>query len=62
VKNEFIVEHGLAEYANWHLGVDDAEPEDTKAHYTFPYGDVENVHRCGVLSAESRAGQYGHHD
>ena len=21
----------------------------------FPYGDFENVHRCGVLSAESRA-------
>jgi hypothetical protein len=30
--NEFIAEHGLAEYANWHLGVDDAVPEDTKAH------------------------------
>jgi hypothetical protein len=23
----------------------------------FPYGDFENVHRCGVLSAEVRAGQ-----
>jgi hypothetical protein len=26
------------------------------------YGDFENVHRCGVLNAESRAGQYKHFD
>jgi hypothetical protein len=61
-ENEFIAEHGFAEYANWHLGVDDAEPEDTKAHYKFPYGDFKDVHRCGVLSAESRAGQRKYHD
>ena len=30
--------------------------------YKFPYGDFERVHRCGVLSAESRAGQYKHDD
>jgi hypothetical protein len=28
-----------------------------KSHWKFPYGDFENVHRCGVLAAESRAGQ-----
>ena len=26
------------------------------------YGDFEKVHRCGVLAAESRAGQYKHDD
>jgi hypothetical protein len=26
------------------------------------YGDFQDVHRCAVLSAESRAGQYGHDD
>jgi hypothetical protein len=61
-ENEFIAEHGLAEYANWHLGVDDAVPEDTKAHYKFLYGDFSNAHRCALLSAESRAAQYKHHD
>ena len=61
-ENEFIAEHGFAEYANWHLGVDDAEPEDTKAHYKFPYGDFSNAHRCALLSAESRAAQYKHFD
>jgi hypothetical protein len=25
--------------------------------YEFPYGDFQKVHRCGILSAESRAAQ-----
>lgn len=61
-ENAFIDEHGLAEYAKWHLGVDDEENEETKSRYKFPYGDFRDVHRCAVLSAESRAGQYKHHD
>jgi hypothetical protein len=61
-ENEFIREHGLKEYGNWYLGINDEEPEDTKGHYEFPYGDFKDVHRCAVLSAESRAGQYKHLD
>jgi hypothetical protein len=56
-ENRFIQEHGWGEYAKWHLGLDDEAAEETKARYKFPYGDFENVHRCGVLAAESRAGQ-----
>ena len=61
-ENRFIEEHGYGAYARWHLGVDDEEGEDTKAHYKFPYGDFEKVHRCAVLSAESRAGQRKYYD
>jgi hypothetical protein len=61
-ENRFIEEHGWGEYAKWHLGVDDEENEETKGRYEFPYGDFEQVHRCGVISAESRAGQYKHDD
>jgi hypothetical protein len=57
-ENEFIRLHGFSEYAKWHLGIDDAHAEDTKARYKFPCGDFKNVHRCGVLAARSRAGQY----
>jgi hypothetical protein len=42
------------------LGINDKEPKNTKKHYKFPYGDFEKVHRCALLSAESRAGQYKH--
>jgi hypothetical protein len=61
-ENAFIEEHGIAEYAKWHLGIDDQEPEDRKGRYKFPYGDFEKVHRCGLLAAESRAGQRKYFD
>ncbi len=61
-ENEFIREHGIKEYGRWYLGINDEKDEDTKGHYEFPYGDFRDVHRCGVLSAESRAGQYKHFD
>jgi hypothetical protein len=38
------------------------EHKREKARYEFPYGDFDKVHRCGVLTAESRAGQYKHFD
>jgi hypothetical protein len=61
-ENEFIRLHGFHEYRNWYLGIDDAQHEETKCRYRFPYGDFKKVHRCGVLSAESRAGQYRYFD
>jgi hypothetical protein len=61
-ENVFLDKHDFAEYSKWHLGVDDEHPDDTKGHYKFPYGDFTKVHRCAVISAESRAGQYDHDD
>jgi hypothetical protein len=61
-ENEFIQENGYRAYGLWHLGIDDEANPDTKAHYKFPYGDFEKVHRCGVLAAESRAGQRKYFD
>jgi hypothetical protein len=61
-ENAFIAERGWHEYAKWHLGVDETMPEQTKRRYRFPYGDFSKVHRCGVLTAESRAGQYKYFD
>ena len=61
-ENNFLLLHGFAEFGKWHLGINDERPEDTKGHYEFPYGDFEKVHRCGLLTAESRAGQYKHFD
>jgi hypothetical protein len=61
-ENEFIRVHGFEAYAKWHLGIDEEHPEDTKGRYKFPFGDFKRVHRCAVLSAESRAGQYKHND
>jgi hypothetical protein len=61
-ENRFIEAHGMDEYARWHLGLNEDQPAENKGRYRFPYGDFEAVHRCAVLSAESRAGQYKHFD
>jgi hypothetical protein len=61
-ENAFIERHGWTEYAKWHLGIDRDKSEDTKGRYSFPYGDFERAHRCGLLAAESRAAQYDHDD
>ena len=57
IEEEFIEKNGLFEYGKWFFGVNDEYREDRKRHYEFPYGDFENVHRCGILAAQSRAVQ-----
>lgn len=59
-ENAFIDAHGMAEFATWHLGEDTSKTEGTKGRYSFPYGDFRKLHRCAVISGESRAGQYDH--
>src|SRR5213080_5255899 len=61
-ENEYIREHGFGEYRKRYLGIDTEEDEDNKKRYKFPYSDFEKVHRCGVLAAENRAGQYKYYD
>jgi hypothetical protein len=57
-ENRFIEEHGWAAFGKWHLAEDDEIAEHNKSRYKFPVGDFKAVHRCAVLAAESRAGQY----
>ena len=59
-ENAFIEKNGIAEFAKWHLGEDSDATEGTKGRYLIPYGDFAKVHRCGVISGESRAGKYNH--
>ena len=58
----WLKSHGWNSYGKWHLGVDaDATPE-TKGRFGFPFSDFRNVHRSGVIAAESRAAQNDHAD
>ena len=61
-ENAYIEKHGYTEYGKWYLGVDSEKTQDTKGHYSFPFGDFRRLHRCAVLAIESRAGQYDHED
>jgi hypothetical protein len=57
MEEEFIEKNDFSEYGKWFLGINDEYNEDKKRHYEFPFGDFKNVHRCGILAAQSRAGQ-----
>jgi len=59
-ENEFIRIHGLDAYAQWHLGVDSCHRNGSKAHYKFPFGDFNALHRCGLLAVKARAHEYGY--
>src|SRR4051812_48814943 len=61
-QNSYLDKHGFAEYSKWFLGIDESKSEDTKGRYNFPFGDFSKVHRCGVISLESRAAQNDHGD
>ena len=57
IEEEFVAKHGLLEYGLWFLGSNDEYSAESRRHYEFPYGDFENVHRCGILAARIRSGQ-----
>jgi hypothetical protein len=61
-RDAYIRANGIRAYGTWFLAIDDQAPEGTKARHKFPYGDFQSVHRCAVLSAEQRAGQYRYSD
>lgn len=61
-ENGYIRSYGFNEFGNWYLGVDEEKPAETKERYEFPYGDFTKVYREGLVSAETRAAQYKHHD
>ena len=61
-ENSFIDKHGFAEFSKWHLGIDRAQSDGTKGSVSFPFGDFRKVHRCAVISLESRAAQHDHED
>ena len=50
-ENKFLRQHGFEGYARWYLGIDEDEHEETHWRYKFSCGDIESVHRCGVLAA-----------
>ena len=61
-ENAFVDKNGWTEFSHWHLGIDDDKSDETKGRYEFPFGDFTKVHRCAVISLESRAAQYDHDD
>jgi hypothetical protein len=59
-ENAFLASHTWSEYAEWHLGLTEGAPEETKARYAFVYGDFRRLHRTGLIACHYRAAEWRH--
>ena len=59
-ENAYLESHSWGEYAEWHLGLTDGAPEETKARYAFVYGDFRRIHRSGLIACHYRAAEWRH--
>ena len=59
-QNAYLARHSWDEYAQWHLGLTEGAPEQTKARYAFVYGDFRRVHRMGLIACHYRAAEWRH--
>jgi hypothetical protein len=59
-ENAFLESHSWEEYADWHLGLTDGAPDETKARYAFVYGDFRRLHRSGLIACLYRAAEWRH--
>ena len=59
-QNAFLRNHSWDEYGEWHLGLTEGPPDETKARYAFVYGDFRRLHRMGLIACHYRAAEWGH--
>jgi hypothetical protein len=59
-ENAFLAAHLWDEYGEWHLGLTEGAPEETKARYAFVYGDFRRLHRTGLIACHYRAAEWRH--
>ena len=52
--------HSWDDYAASHLGLTDDASGDTNARYAFVYGDLQRVHRMGLIACQYRAAEWRH--
>jgi hypothetical protein len=59
-ENRFLRSHSWTEYGEWHLGLTEGAPDETKARYGFVYGDFRRLHRTGLIACQYRAAEWRH--
>jgi hypothetical protein len=59
-ENAFLTSHSWGEYGEWHLGLTEGPPDETKARYAFVYGDFRRLHRTGLIACHYRAAEWRH--
>jgi hypothetical protein len=61
-ENAFLKSHFWDEYAEWHLGLTEGPPDETKARYAFVYGDFRRLHRSDLIACHYRAAESRHEE
>ena len=61
-QNAYLESHPWKDYAQWHLGLTEGASDETKARYAFVYGDLDRVHRSGLIACQYRAAEWRHKD
>jgi hypothetical protein len=59
-QNRYLESHSWEEYGEWHLGLTEGAPDETKARYAFVYGDFRRLHRSGLIACHYRAAEWRH--
>jgi hypothetical protein len=59
-ENAYLESHSWDEYAEWHLGLTEGAPDETKRRYAFVYGDFRRIHRSGLIACVYRAAEWRH--
>ena len=59
-QNAYLRNHSWEDYAEWHLGLTEGAPDETKARYAFVYGDLRRLHRSGLIACHYRAAEWRH--
>jgi hypothetical protein len=59
-ENAYLESHPWDAYAEWHLGLTDGVPDETKGRYAFVYGDFRRLHRTALIACVYRAAEWRH--
>ena len=59
-ENRFLKSHSWSDYAKWHLALTEGATDETKARYAFVFGDLQRVHRMGIIACYYRAAEHRH--
>src|SRR4030095_16384307 len=46
---------GAQRYGDWHLGIDEEQPDGSKSRYHFLFGDFSDLHRCALFEIQDAA-------
>ena len=59
-ENAFLEKHSWSEYGDWFLGLTEGAAEETKGRYAFVFGDLQRLHRSGLIACQYRAAEWRH--